>query len=45
MSTKVFDTKAGRYIDWIGTQGAVKDYFGEIEAGLRAKGIVQSVKG
>jgi dTDP-L-rhamnose 4-epimerase len=27
------------------TQGPVKDYFGEIEAGLRAKGIVQSVKG
>ena len=34
----------GRYIDWIGTQGAVKDYFAEIEAGLRAKGIVQSVE-
>lgn len=32
-----------RYIDWIRTQGAVKDYFAEIEAGLRAKGIVQSV--
>jgi dTDP-L-rhamnose 4-epimerase len=36
-----------RYIDWIGdqtrTQGAVRDYFAEIEAGLRAKGIVQSV--
>ena len=35
----------GRYIDWVMTQGPVKDYFGEIEAGLRAKGIVQSVKG
>jgi dTDP-L-rhamnose 4-epimerase len=34
----------GRYIDWVMTQGPVKDYFGEIEAGLRAKGIVQSVK-
>ena len=32
-----------RYIDWIRTQGAVKDYFAEIEAGLRAKGIVQSI--
>ncbi|HEX4155683.1 MAG TPA: NAD-dependent epimerase/dehydratase family protein [Acidobacteriaceae bacterium] len=36
-----------RYIDWIKdqtrTQGAVKDYFAEIEASLRAKGIVQSV--
>jgi dTDP-L-rhamnose 4-epimerase len=35
----------GRYIDWIRTQGAVADYFGAAEAGLRAKGIVQSVKG
>jgi dTDP-L-rhamnose 4-epimerase len=35
----------GRYIDWIRTQGEVKDYFAEIEAGLRAKGIVQSVNG
>ena len=33
----------GRYVDWIRTQGPVKDYFAEIEAGLRAKGIVQSV--
>ena len=36
----------GRYIRWIQefTNGAaVKDYFAEIEAGLRAKGIVQSV--
>ncbi len=33
----------GRYVDWIKTQGTVKDYFAEIEAGLRAKGIVQSV--
>ena len=33
----------GRYVDWIQTQGTVKDYFAEIEAGLRAKGIVQSV--
>ena len=32
-----------RYIEWIGTQGKVEDYFGAIEAGLRAKGIVQSV--
>ena len=32
-----------RYIDWIRTQGAVKDYFSEAEAGLRQKGIVQSV--
>jgi dTDP-L-rhamnose 4-epimerase len=35
----------GRYIDWIRTQGAVEDYFAKAEAGLRAKGIVQSVKG
>jgi dTDP-L-rhamnose 4-epimerase len=34
----------GRYIDWIRTQGEVKDYFAEIEASLRAKGIVQSVQ-
>ena len=34
-----------RYIDWIGTQGSVEDYFAKAEAGLRAKGIVQSVKG
>ena len=33
----------GRYIDWIRTQGAVEDYFSKAEAGLRAKGIVQSV--
>ncbi len=33
----------GRYIQWIKTQGTVKDYFTEIEAGLRANGIVQSV--
>ena len=33
----------GRYVEWIKTQGTVKDYFAEIEAGLRAKGIVQSV--
>ncbi len=31
------------YIDWIKTQGAVEDYFASAEAGLRAKGIVQSV--
>ena len=35
----------GRYIDWIKTQGAVEDYFSMAEAGLRAKGIVQSVRG
>ena len=35
----------GRYIDWIKTQGAVEDYFSKAEAGLRAKGIVQNVKG
>ncbi len=32
-----------RYIDWIRTQGEIKDYFAEIEAALRAKGIVQSI--
>jgi len=35
----------GRYIEWIKTQGAVEDYFSSAEAGLRAKGIVQRVKG
>lgn len=34
-----------RYIDWIKTQGPIEDYFGKAEAGLRAKGIVQSVEG
>jgi len=34
-----------RYVAWIKTQGTVKDYFAEAEALLRAKGIVQSVKG
>ena len=34
-----------RYLDWIATQGEVADYFSAAEAGLRAKGIVQSVKG
>ena len=34
-----------RYLAWVKTQGTVTDYFAEIEAGLRAKGIVQSVKG
>ena len=33
----------GRYIEWIKTQGTVEDYFSKAEAGLRAKGIVQSV--
>ena len=33
-----------RYLQWIKTQGAVEDYFARAEAGLRAKGIVQSVK-
>ena len=33
----------GRDLAWIRTQGAVDDYFGKAEAGLRAKGIVQSV--
>ncbi len=33
-----------RYIDWIRTQGPVDDYFAQAEAGLRAKGIVQSIQ-
>lgn len=33
----------GRYLDWIATQGSVDDYFAKAEAGLRSKGIVQSV--
>lgn len=32
-----------RYVEWIKTQGAVEDYFAKAEAGLRSKGIVQSV--
>ena len=32
-----------RYIHWISTQGTVDDYFSKAEAGLRAKGIVQSI--
>ncbi len=32
------------YVDWIKTQGTVEDYFAQAEAGLRAKGIVQSVR-
>ena len=32
-----------RYVAWIKTQGSVEDYFSRAEAGLRAKGIVQSV--
>ena len=34
-----------KYLEWIGTQGEVADYFSAAEAGLKAKGIVQSVKG
>ena len=33
-----------RYVAWIRTQGRVEDYFSSAEAGLRAKGIVQSVQ-
>jgi len=33
-----------RYIDWIGSQGAVEDYFSKAETALRDKGIVQSVE-
>jgi dTDP-L-rhamnose 4-epimerase len=34
-----------RYLEWIETQGDVADYFSAAEAGLKAKGIVQAVKG
>jgi dTDP-L-rhamnose 4-epimerase len=34
-----------RYVAWIKTQGTVADYFSAAEAGLKAKGIVQAVKG
>jgi dTDP-L-rhamnose 4-epimerase len=34
-----------RYLGWIATQGEVADYFSAAEAGLKAKGIVQAVKG
>jgi dTDP-L-rhamnose 4-epimerase len=34
-----------KYLEWIGTQGEVADYFSAAEAGLKAKGIVQAVKG
>jgi len=33
-----------RYVAWIKTQGSVEDYFSKAEEGLRAKGIVQSVR-
>ena len=33
----------GRYLDWIGDQGAVRDYFAAAEPILRAKRIVQRV--
>lgn len=33
-----------RYIEWIKTQGAVEDYFAKAEAGLREKGIVQTIR-
>lgn len=33
-----------RYVEWIRTQGSVKDYFSQIEKELRDKGIVQPVK-
>ena len=33
-----------RYVAWIKTQGSIEDYFSRAEAGLRSKGIVQSVK-
>jgi dTDP-L-rhamnose 4-epimerase len=32
------------YVAWVKTQGSVEDYFSKAEAGLRAKGIVQSVR-
>jgi dTDP-L-rhamnose 4-epimerase len=35
----------GRYVEWIKTQGGnVEDYFSKAEAGLRASGIVQSIR-
>lgn len=33
-----------RYVSWIKAQGSVEDNFSNAEEGLRAKGIVQSVK-
>lgn len=36
-------TGIGRYLDWIGGQGAVRDYFAAAEEILRAKRIVQPV--
>jgi dTDP-L-rhamnose 4-epimerase len=33
----------GRYVEWIATQGDVRDYFAAAEAGLRAKRIVHRV--
>lgn len=32
-----------KYVLWIKAQGPLKDYFAQAEAGLRAKGIVQSI--
>ena len=33
-----------RYLEWIRSQGDVREYFGEAEKVLRAKGIVHQVK-
>jgi dTDP-L-rhamnose 4-epimerase len=35
----------GAYLEWIATQGTIRDYFGAAEAGLRGKRIVQRVGG
>ena len=47
--TVTIEQGIARYIDWVRdqsrTQGEIRDYFAEIEAGLRSKGIVQTVSG
>src|SRR5262249_167914 len=34
----------GRYLDWIRSQGSIKEYFAAAELSLRAKGMVQKVE-
>ena len=38
-------TGIGRYLDWIRTQGDVRDYFSEAATILRDKGVVHTVQG
>lgn len=35
----------GRYVEWIGSRGDIREYFSSAEERLRASGLVQNVKG